>query len=242
MRPRNNIRIYIYLIAIWVICLVLQHFAHLYLKPGNLATFAIDSLAPIPVIVLVVVFIMGLLMETREQRYRKQQLMFIKSYMFRLDLRDLYISDFLALSSPALSFMGIKLSDLVQLRQMRELANTIEYQSNEAMESVVTEYVNAQEAWRSFMDIARESGLNDVFQDMLYILHFITDVKTFREINPGKMFIAEAAKDEAMMAKVEKILGDGIRKYLDYVIELKEKQPELFDQVLSDYEVAAARS
>jgi len=49
----------------------------------------------------------------------------------------------------------------------------------------------------------------------------------------------EAVKDESSMRKVMKILGDGIRKYLDYVIELKEKQPGLFDQVVADYELLA---
>jgi hypothetical protein len=41
-----------------------------------------------------------------------------------------------------------------------------------------------------------------------------------------------------LMQKVLKIVGDGIRKYLEYAIELKEKQPELFDQVIADYELS----
>jgi len=41
------------------------------------------------------------------------------------------------------------------------------------------------------------------------------------------------------MARVTRILGDGIRKYLDYAIELKEKQPELFSQVVGGYELLA---
>ena len=69
-------------------------------------------------------------------------------------------------------------------------------------------------------------------------MHFISDVKLFKEINPEKLFIHEAAKNEALMQKVLKIVGDGIRKYLEYAIELKEKQPELFDQVIADYELS----
>jgi len=42
-----------------------------------------------------------------------------------------------------------------------------------------------------------------------------------------------------MMIKVRKVLGDGIQRFLDYVIELKEEQPDLFDQVISDYESSA---
>jgi hypothetical protein len=87
--------------------------------------------------------------------------------------------------------------------------------------------------------MAGEGGFDDIFQDMLYIMHFIGDVTTFREINPDMPFVRHAATDAALMEKVRKILGDGIRKYLEYVTELKEKQPELFDQVVSDYEALA---
>ena len=243
MRPRDNIRIYTYLIATWLVLIVIQHFAHLHLAPGGILLFAIDSLAPIPAIVLVVVFLMGLLMENREQKSSKQQLLFIKSLMFRLDLRDLYIADFSALKSPAISFSMIKTATLAEMKEMRQAANTVEYRSLEAMETVVQEYVDAQEVWRSFMNIARENGFADIFQDMLYIMHFVGDVITFREINANKLFINEAAGDEVLMQKTMKVLGDGIRKYLEYVIELKEKQPELFDQVVTDYEsLARARS
>jgi hypothetical protein len=239
MKPRDNLRVYIYLIAAWVVLLVAQHFAHGYLKQGNLLIYAVDSLAPIPIIVLVVVFLVGLFMETREQRSRKQQLLFMKSYMFRLDLRDLYIADFMALRSPALSFSAIRGATLADLKSMREQADTVEFTSLEAMEAVIAEYADAQQTWRDFMDIARENGFEDIFQDMLYIMHFISDFETFKELNPGKLFMHEAVKDESSMRKVMKILGDGIRKYLDYVIELKEKQPGLFDQVVADYELLA---
>lgn len=33
--------------------------------------------------------------------------------------------------------------------------------------------------------------------------------------------------------------GDGIRRYLDYAIELKDRQRELFSQVVGDYELLA---
>ena len=34
----------------------------------------------------------------------------------------------------------------------------------------------------------------------------------------------------------KKVLGDGIQKFLDYAIELKEKQSDMFHQIISDYE------
>ncbi len=108
MRPKDNLRIYIYLIVAWIALLVMQHFSHLYLKNYDILIFANDSLAPIPIIVLVVVFLFGFLVESRANRSRKQQLMFIKSLMFRLDLRDLYIANFLALQVAALDFARIQ--------------------------------------------------------------------------------------------------------------------------------------
>jgi hypothetical protein len=239
MSPKDNLRIYIYLIAAWIALLVMQHFSHIYLKRVDFLIYANDSLAPIPIIVLVVVFLFGFLVESRENRSRKQQLMFIKSLMFRLELRNLYIADFLALQSPALDFATIKKASLGELKEMRIAANTTEYKSLDAMESVVEEYAKAQESWRSFMDIARANGFNSIFQDMMYIMHFISDVITFKEVHRNKLFMYEAANDEASMQKVTKVLGDGIRKYLEYVIELKEKQPELFNQVVADYELLA---
>jgi predicted SnoaL-like aldol condensation-catalyzing enzyme len=35
---------------------------------------------------------------------------------------------------------------------------------------------------------------------------------------------------------VRKVIEDGIRKFLDYVIELKEEQPQVFAEIMEDYE------
>jgi hypothetical protein len=229
MKAKNNIIIYVALVAASAIFLIIEHLTHI--------EFMLH-LAAIPLEVLVVVFIVEMYLENRQKKERRHQLMHIKSCMFRLEMRNLLIANFLALKSPPLTISKIKEATLAELKKMREDANKIEYQSPEMIELVILEYVNAQSVWRNFMDIALEYGFDDIFQDMVYILHFISDVKTFQENNPGKMFIHEAAKNEILMQKVMKILGDGIRKYLDYAIELKEKQPDLFTEVISDYELS----
>jgi hypothetical protein len=132
----------------------------------------------------------------------------------------------------------IKNSSLGELRKMRKDAGTIEYESLEKMELVIMEYVKAQYVWQNFMDRAITYDFEDTFHDMIYILNFIQDVKVFKDNNPDKLFIHEAEKDEHMMIKVRKVLGDGIQKFLDYAIELKEKQPDMFNQIISDYESA----
>jgi len=235
MKSKNNVFIYIFLVAVWIILLFIKQLAHDNLSSIGILLSAIDGLVALPLTVLVMVFLVGFFLDNREKKARKQQLMFIKSCMFRLEMRGLFIANFLALKSPLLTIGKIKSATLDELHKMREEANTIEYKSLEAMEPVIMEYTNAQSVWRSFMNIALEYGFEDIFQDMIHILHFISDVKTFRENNPGKMFIHEAAKNELLMQKVKNILGGGIRKYLDYIIELKEKQPDLFIEIISDY-------
>ena len=39
------------------------------------------------------------------------------------------------------------------------------------------------------------------------------------------------------MVKACKVLHDGIKAFLDYAIQLKEKQPAMFDEVMADYEL-----
>jgi hypothetical protein len=238
MKAKNNIVIYVTLVAAWIIFLVIRQLAHQYLSSLPILVSAIDGLANIPLLVLVMVFLVRLYLDDREKRIRRQQLMFMKSCMFRLEMRNLFISNFLALKSPPLTLAKIKSATLDELHKMREDANTIEYKSLELMESVIMEYVNAEPVWRNFMNISLEYGFEDIFQDMLYIMHFISDVKTFKATYPDKLFIREAAKNELLMERVVKVLGDGIRKYLDYAIELKKKQPELFSQLIADYELS----
>lgn len=164
--------------------------------------------------------------------------MLIKSCMFRLEMRNLFISNLIAIKSPSITMSKIKAATLGEMYKMREDAETIEYKSLDMMEPIIMEYANIQHIWRNFMDIARDCDFEEIFQDMVYILHFVSDVKAFKEHNPDKLFIHEAAKNELLMQKVVMVLGDGIRKFLDYAIELKEKQPELFYALILDYEMS----
>ena len=194
-------------------------------------------LAAIPIEVMVAVFIVQRLLERRENQDKRRQLMFIKSYMFRSDMRNLFIANFKALKSPAVTMAGIRAGSLDDLRRMRQAAESVEYRSLEAMEPVIMEYVRTQHVWKSFMERAITYNFEEIFHDMIYILHFIYDAQTYKESHPGKMFIPEAAKNDAFMIKARKVLGDGIRRFLDYAIELREKQPRMFDDVFSHYEL-----
>jgi len=196
-------------------------------------------LAAIPLEVLVVVFIVEKFLDDRENKEKRKQLMYIKSCLFRSEMRHLFFANFSALEYPAVSMQQIKNSSLDGLRKMREEANTVEYKSLEEMEPVIMEYVSAESVWQNFMDLGIGYGFDEIVQDMTYILHFVHDVRIFKDRNPDKLFIHEAARNERLMRKARTILGDGIRSFLDYAIELKEKQPDLFYDIISDYELSS---
>ena len=229
MKIGENILIYVLLLAASAFLLVIHRLTHIEFM---------FHLAAIPLEVLVVVFIVARFLENREKKQKRKQLMYIKSCLFRSEMRNLFIANFNALKSPSLTMSEIKNSTLDELKQMREEASTVEYKSLEMMEPIIMEYVNAQPVWQNFMDIAIAQNFEEVFQDMVYILHFIHDVKAFKANNPDKLFMHEAKNNERLMQKVNTVLGDGIRKFLDYVIELKEKQPDMFYEIIADYELS----
>ncbi len=165
--------------------------------------------------------------------------MYIKSYLFRSEMRDLFIANFHALKSPPLSISKIKDASLDELRQMRAAAEKIEYASPEAMEPVIMEYVRAESVWHNFLERAITYNFEEIFLDMIYIIHFVCDVKAFKETNPDRLFMSEALSNQVFMSKVQKVLWDGIQRFLDYAIELKERQPTMFSEMLFDYELSS---
>jgi len=227
MQIKRNIVLYVVLLAASAIFLVIESLTHIEFM---------FHLAAIPLEILLVVFIVQRYLDSREKKEKRRQLMFIKSYFFRSDMRNLFLANFGALKSPRLTMSEIRSSSLGELRKMRKATGTIEYESLEKMEFIIMEYVKAQYVWQNFMDRAITYDFEDTFHDMIYILNFIQDVKLFKDNNPDKLFIHEAEKDDYMMIKVKKVLGDGIQKFLDYAIELKERQPDMFNQIMSDYE------
>ncbi len=226
MRSLTSPWLYAAFIAAAILFIVLErltHFEFLY------------HLAAIPIEVMVAVFIVERALEKRESREKRRQLMFIKSHLFRSEMRDLFLADFAALKSPALTMAGIRAASLEELRKMRRAADTVEYKGPEEMETVIMEYVRAERIWRSFMERAIAFNFEEVFQTMISILHFISDVRIYKEHNPDRLFIEEALKDPRMKRRTLDVIGDGIRRFLEYALELKEKQPAMFEEVMGDY-------
>jgi hypothetical protein len=194
--------------------------------------------AAIPLDILIAVLIVEKYIEHREIKAKRQQLMYIKSYMFRSELRNLYLADFAALKNPPITMARIRNASPAELKEMRRQAESIEYKSLEALEPVIEEYVKAEQAWHTFKERAITYNFEDIFLNMIAILHFIYDVKGFKAKHPRTPYIHEAAANEESMKKVWKILTDGIKFFLNYAIELKDKQPAIFEEMMADYELA----
>ena len=224
----KNVELYFGLVAASGIILIFHHYLHF--------EFLLH-LAAIPLDILIAVFIVERYLESHEQKEKRRQLMYIKSFMFRSEMRNLFITNVHALKNPPLTMTRIKAASVDELRAMRTAAEEVEYKSLEAMEPVIMEYVKAESVWHSFMERAIAYNFEGIFFDMIFILHFIYDVKLFKENNPDKLFILEAEKRDLLMVKACKVLHDGIKAFLDYAIELKTKQPAMFDEVMADYEL-----
>jgi len=193
------------------------------------------ELSSLPVEILVTVFILDRFLRRREARARRQRLRHIKGYLFRSDMRRLFVANVNACARPDVSMSFIRSASLEELKARRQAAARVEYPGPEAMEPIVAEYVAAEPVWKRFMDIAIANEFDDIFQAMVYILHFVADVRQFQERHPGESFARHAQSHPRLRDRMEKVLGDGIRAFLDYAIELKEHQPDLFTEVFGGH-------
>ncbi len=230
MKTRRNAGLIAAFLAASALFLVLEHVTHI--------EFFLHA-AAIPLEVLVAAFIVERIIERREIQAKRRHLMYIKSHMFRSEMRGLFAAVFAALESPAVDFPAIRRADLDTLRRFRREADTPAFGPEDAREAAVTEYVRAEGVWRSFLERSIAFNFEEIFHAMIYILHFTSDVKAVRERHPGIPFVREAAIRPDLRAKMDKVLGDGVRSFLDYAIELKTKEPAMFEEVLADYELAA---
>jgi hypothetical protein len=195
--------------------------------------------AAIPLEILVGAFLVERWLARKEKEGKRRQLMYLKSYLFRSEMRNVFISNFAGLARPAISLAWIREATLEQLTAARDGIAAPEYRSDEHLELIVAEYVRARRVFQTFMEWAVTNDFEPIFHDMIYILHFIQDVQLFQEQNPGRSFVAEARLHPRLFAKVEKILRDGVVKFLDYAIELRQKEPEVFEELLDDYLISS---
>ncbi len=193
-------------------------------------------LAAIPIEILFGALLIEKILERKKKTEQSKRLMYFRCYLFRSRLRNIFLANLNALKFPALSISKIKSASLNDLKQFRKDANHIEYLSLEAMEMIIVEYIPAYHAFYSFMEWTIIHDIDFGIENMIYILHFIEEVKLFKHNNPDTLFVNEAQKQRSLMKKTKKVLAEGLFKFLDFLIELKKKDPALFYELLADYE------
>ena len=119
--------------------------------------------AAIPLEVLLGALLIERLLEKKEKAEKFNQLMYIKSYLYRSEMRTLFITNFSSLKFPVITMSKIKNAGLEELKEMRSDADHLEYFSLDAMELVIWEYVSAYHVFRDFMERTSNYGMNTLY-------------------------------------------------------------------------------
>lgn len=197
--------------------------------------------AAIPLEILVGAILVERYLAWREKGRRARQLMFIKSCLFRSELRALYLANFEALAFPEISMEDLKRAGPQELKAFLKQVDNAKYRSPEAMEAVINEYVNAYQSFNRFLEWAIDNDFENIFHNMIMLMHFIHDAQLFKTLHPDGLFINKALKDPKLMERVKTVLTDGIKSFLKFCIELQESEPAVFSILMEDYQFTASR-
>lgn len=210
--------------------LALEHFTHI---------IFLHHVAAIPLEILVGAVLVERYLASRERKSRLRQLMHIKSFMFRSHIREAFIRNFQALESPDIDMERLASADLPELRALRSGITKLDYRSEEELEGVIEAYVEARDIFRDFMEWAISHDFEAMLENMVFVLHFIQDVDLYKRYHPDQPYIGYALKLPEERQRVSRILSDGVTKFLDYLVELKQKRPDVFDELLKEYLVTS---
>ncbi len=217
------------LLLLSAICLTLDNIIHYHF-------FA--HLAAIPLEIVLAVIVVEHFMARKEKNHKKHQLLLIKSYLFRSEMKDLFISNMMSLSNPEITINKIRNMTLQEIKDLRSNLSDFTYKSLQDLDKVIQEYVKAKNVFQFFLNWAIENKIELIFEDMIYIIHFIQDATLFNKHNPDKLFAQKAVNDRELAERLHHVVRGGIEKFLDYVIELKQTNQKVLGILLSDYETS----
>jgi hypothetical protein len=108
-----------------------------------------------------------------EKIKRARQLMFLKSCLFRSDMRSVFLTNFAALKEPKICMSSIRKASLTELEKLRKCAESLKYHSLESMELVIMEYMSAYPVFHRFIEWELEKRLRTHFRgyDFCYALN-----------------------------------------------------------------------
>lgn len=195
----------------------------------------LHHVAAIPLEILVGAVLVERFLASRERKSRLRQFMHLKSFMFRTHIREAFITNFHALESPHIDMEWLATASLQDLQKMRKGLRKLNYRSEEELEKVIQAYVESRDIFRGFMELAISHDFESIIENMVFVLHFIQDVDLYKRYYPNKLYIEHALRRPEERRRVIRILSDGISKFLDYLIELKQKQPDVFKELINEY-------
>jgi hypothetical protein len=195
----------------------------------------LHHIAAIPLEILLGAVLVERFLANRERKSRLRQFMHLKSYMFRTHIREVFLTNFKALESPNIDIERLATASLSDLRKLRNRIRRLNYRSAEELEKVVQAYLDSRDIFRDFMELAISHDFESIIENMVFVLHFIQDVDLYKRYYPNKLYIEHALKMPDERKRVIRILSDGISKFLDYLIELKQEQPDVFQELINEY-------
>jgi len=101
-------------------------------------------LAAIPLEIILAVLVVEHFISHKEKANKKYQLFLIKSYLFRSEMKRLFISNLISLQSPELTINKIRGMTLKELKDLRGNLGDLTYKSHLHLEKVVEEYIKAK--------------------------------------------------------------------------------------------------
>ncbi len=195
-------------------------------------------LAAIPLEIILAVIIIEHFIARKEKADKKHQLFLVKSYLFRSEMKQIFTCNLISLQGPEIKISKIRGMTLEELKDLRNNLGDLTYKSHVHLEKIIQEYVKAKDVFQFFLNWAIKHEFELIFNDMIYILHFIQDVKIFNEQNTGGLFIREAKNKPELTEKISKVVRGGLEVFLDYMIELKQNNLTVLESLLSDYEIS----
>jgi hypothetical protein len=209
-----------------ILFLILEHITHIVF---------LHHVAAIPLEILLGAVLVERFLAGRERKSRLRQLMHLKSFMFRTHIREAFIANFQALESPNIDMERLAIASLPELQEMRNSIRKLNYRSVEDLETVIKAYVDARDIFRDFMEWAISNDFESILENMVFVLHFIQDVDLYKRYHPNMLYIEHALRMPDEKLRVIRILSDGISKFLDYLIELKQERPDVFKELINEY-------
>ena len=194
--------------------------------------------AAIPLELLIGAIIIQRFVAVRDRRRKLKQLSFIKGYLFRFEMRDIFRTNFASLAEPQVSLNVIRAASTAELLKMRAdfVECEVKHTSPEALGSVLDQYVESQRVFDYFMQWAIQNDFESIFRGMIYVLNFIQDIKVLKDAPLPHSVAEEVLSKPELNNRAKQVVRDNILSFLDYVIELKQSRFEEFAELLNDYE------